>query len=69
MIHLGATTRRCLGCGEPVGPRFRRVFGDREDRVHACPACTGIEAIKRGAAADREVPSGMGMGTLSGRVG
>lgn len=30
---------RCLGCGGHVTEQFRRVMGDNDDRVHACPSC------------------------------
>lgn len=41
----------CRNCGAAVDPRFRRVFGDNDGRVHACLACASGRDIKRGAAA------------------
>jgi DNA-directed RNA polymerase subunit RPC12/RpoP len=30
----------CEGCDGYVSAQFARVFGDNEDRVYACPACS-----------------------------
>ena len=45
-------TDMCLGCGGHVSEQFRRVFGDNDDRAHACRQCVGQEALLNGAAAD-----------------
>lgn len=29
----------CLNCGGHVTEQYRRVFGDNDDQVHACPNC------------------------------
>lgn len=39
----------CLGCGSQVSAHFERVFGDNEDRVHACLNCEDRTALKSGA--------------------
>lgn len=42
----------CEGCGEHVTTDFARVFGDNDDRVHACHNCVDQNEILRGAAGD-----------------
>jgi hypothetical protein len=44
----------CQRCGAHVSERFRAVFGDDTDTVHACPDCTEQQAILNGATADPE---------------
>lgn len=46
---------RCLFCEEPVPKRFRRVFGDDQDRAHRCRNCDIFSRIKDGSAAGLEV--------------
>ncbi len=45
----------CANCGSSVTLNFRRVFGDRENIVHACPECATNREINSGAAAGQEV--------------
>jgi hypothetical protein len=35
----------CGHCGAFVTPRFARVFGDNDDQVHGCPACTTLAEL------------------------
>lgn len=35
----------CQGCGESVTARFARVFGDNNDEIFACPACSTYREI------------------------
>jgi predicted SprT family Zn-dependent metalloprotease len=35
----------CETCDEHVSKRFRRVFGDTEGRVYACPSCSANAGI------------------------
>lgn len=37
-------------CEGQVTPQFALVFGDHQDRIHACPDCTTMTDIKEGAA-------------------
>jgi RNase P subunit RPR2 len=41
--------RVCANCGSPVTRRFARVFGDNDDVVWACHACTPRQHIRAGA--------------------
>lgn len=43
----------CLNCGGHVTSEFRRVCGDNDDRVHACPNCYN----KHGVAERASVPT------------
>lgn len=45
----------CKHCGERVKKRFRRVFGDSEDRAHRCYDCDTGARICRGSAAGLDV--------------
>jgi len=31
--------QQCQNCGASVSEQYRRVMGDNDDVVHACPAC------------------------------
>lgn len=42
----------CWNCSSAVSERFRRVFGDDNDRVYCCPNCAGPEELHNGGAAD-----------------
>jgi hypothetical protein len=44
-----APSGECLTCGHAVTPRFERVFGGNDDRVHGCPNCTDRTALQGGA--------------------
>lgn len=46
------TTNECQTCGSHVTPDFRRVLGDNDDQVHACPNCANGGELMRGAAGD-----------------
>lgn len=48
--QLDFSERCCQSCGEEVSTRFRRVFGDNDDVVHRCRACSSFEAVLDGAA-------------------
>jgi len=41
----------CSNCGAFVTDRFARVFGDNDEKVHACSDCEGDTAVRNGAAA------------------
>ncbi|WP_408957254.1 hypothetical protein [Natrinema sp. 74] len=45
----------CLHCGTHVTDRFRRVFGDDEDRAHRCGDCDTYARLSRGSAAGVDV--------------
>ena len=42
--------RQCGACGAHVSQRFIRVLGPEEGQPEACPECTSVAAIRRGAA-------------------
>jgi hypothetical protein len=43
-----AGVTRCRECGDSVSDSFARVFGDNDDRVHACPTCTTFRDLSEG---------------------
>lgn len=43
----------CLNCGTRYDKSYRRVFGDRDNRLHCCPNCKTQNAMKRGEGAGR----------------
>lgn len=43
--------RACQNCGAAVTARFARVFGDSDQRAHACKQCSTMKKIQKGAAA------------------
>ncbi|WP_090614534.1 DUF7563 family protein [Natrinema salaciae] len=45
----------CQHCGAHVTDRFRRVFGDDDDRVHRCGDCDSYARLSRGSAAGIDV--------------
>ncbi|WP_084813314.1 DUF7563 family protein [Natrinema thermotolerans] len=45
----------CLHCGAHVSDRFRRVFGDDDDRAHRCGSCDSYARMSRGSAAGQPV--------------
>ncbi|WP_149782202.1 hypothetical protein [Natrinema hispanicum] len=45
----------CEHCGAHVTDRFRRVFGDDEDRAHRCGDCDTYARLSRGSAAGVDV--------------
>ncbi|MFA9502378.1 hypothetical protein A6E15_02075 [Natrinema saccharevitans] len=49
------TQSTCLHCGTHVTDRFRRVFGDDEDRAHRCGDCDTYARLSRGSAAGVDV--------------
>lgn len=42
---------KCSNCDGHVTPDFARVFGDRDDKVHACPECSTYAELQVGAGA------------------
>lgn len=44
----GSSRSRCRNCGQFVTDRFRRVFGDNQDMVHACRHCSTMRALRNG---------------------
>lgn len=44
----GPSGSRCRNCGSFVTDRFRRVFGDNDDTVHACRRCSTMRALRNG---------------------
>lgn len=61
-----AGARRCRHCGSAVSKGFARVFGDNEDRVHGCPACTTFRDLSEGGGLAEEA-DGRPTGTDSDR--
>lgn len=47
---------QCEGCGSFVTKDFARVFGDDENRVHACLECMTATDVKKAGAAGEEHP-------------
>ncbi|AOP12862.1 small CPxCG-related zinc finger protein [Natrialba magadii ATCC 43099] len=45
----------CEYCGAHVTDRFRRVFGDDDDRAHRCNECDSYRRLSRGSAAGKDV--------------
>jgi hypothetical protein len=43
----------CNNCGTFVTPQFARVFGDNEENVFGCPACTTFSDLIEGSASRR----------------
>ena len=43
-----STTVRCRACDNHVTVQFARVFGDNENVVHGCPACTTYRELQAG---------------------
>lgn len=42
--------KRCRGCGSFVTGRFRRVFGDNDNRVYGCHECSSMSELIDGGA-------------------
>lgn len=42
--------QQCMNCGQFITRRFARVFGDNEDRVHACIQCSTLNSLREGKA-------------------
>lgn len=53
--HAPDRDGRCLNCGSAVSEQFGRVFGDQDDRLHACPDCASMSQLMRGAGAGQTV--------------
>ena len=47
-------TATCLECDSVVSQQFTKVFGDRDNAIHACPNCATYRELKRGGAAGLE---------------
>ncbi|WP_226039017.1 hypothetical protein [Natrinema sp. DC36] len=45
----------CRNCGAHITDRFRRVFGDDDDRAHRCGDCDTYARLSRGSAAGVDV--------------
>ncbi|WP_254762968.1 DUF7563 family protein [Natrinema marinum] len=45
----------CCHCGAHVTDRFRRVFGDDDNRAHRCGDCDTYARLSRGSAAGVDV--------------
>jgi hypothetical protein len=45
-----STMPTCENCGAFVTARFARVFGDNDDRIHACTHCRTATEIMNGRA-------------------
>jgi len=45
---------RCRKCNSFISQQFARVFGDNQDRVHACIKCSTLHSLREGKAGDRE---------------
>jgi hypothetical protein len=43
----------CNNCGTFVTPRFARVFGDNDEEVFGCPACTTFADLIEGSASEQ----------------
>ncbi|WP_117592806.1 DUF7563 family protein [Haloprofundus halophilus] len=54
-LGLPEDENSCIHCGAHVTDGFRRVFGDRNHRVHRCNSCDSYARLSRGSAAGREV--------------
>jgi hypothetical protein len=39
---------RCQNCNSYISFRFARVFGNNDDKVHACINCTNLNALRDG---------------------
>lgn len=48
------TNTECRNCGSYVTSAFARVFGDNNDRVHACLECSTMRALRTGSGVVRE---------------
>jgi hypothetical protein len=49
-------TLQCRECGVYVSKGFARVFGDNQDRVDGCPACTTFRERSEGAVTPEDDP-------------
>lgn len=61
--HVVERRTRCQNCRSFVSVTFARVFGDNENHVHGCPACTNAQTIRNGAATEKT-----GAQSTAGRV-
>jgi hypothetical protein len=41
---------KCHNCNSFISPQFARVFGDNDDRAHACISCSTLHSLRDGEA-------------------
>lgn len=45
---------RCHRCNSFISRQFARVFGDNEDRAHACIECSTLHSLREGEAGETD---------------
>lgn len=46
--------RKCHNCESFISRKFARVFGDNDDRAHACIECSTLHSLRDGEASGPE---------------
>ena len=45
---------KCHNCNSFISQRFARVFGDNQDRAHACIECSTLHSLREGNAGEND---------------